>query len=63
MDHSYFGLSAQSIVALATRSFSTVAEHSNFQIPFLFVRTFELSINLSQGTAGLLNLRSSAPTK
>jgi hypothetical protein len=59
----YFGLSAQSIVALATKSSSTTAEHLNFQIPFLLVSTSEYKSNLSPGIAGLLNLRSSAPTK
>jgi len=63
MLHNYLGLSAQSIVALATSSFPTMALQSNFHIPFLSVITLELRINLSPGIAGLLNLKSSAPTK
>jgi hypothetical protein len=63
MNHLYFGLSAQSIVAFATKSSSTVAEQSNFHIPFLLVITEEFKISLSPGMAGLLNRKLSAPTK
>jgi hypothetical protein len=63
MYHDYLGLSAHSIVALATKSSSTVAEQSNFHIPFLFVITVEFKISLSPGIDGLLKRKSSAPTK
>jgi 3-hydroxymyristoyl/3-hydroxydecanoyl-(acyl carrier protein) dehydratase len=56
VNHDYFGLSAQSIIAFATSSLSTVAEQSNFQIPFLLVITFKCKMSLSPGIAGLLKV-------